>query len=237
MTRAEHSVKSVITVFLIILSTVMIDTAWKISLENSARTQAKYNLAQIKSCVNDILLVDEEGLYTNFKTKSKSELERTLDICAKNMKVSPNGDVWAYDLRTKAYVFESNPRYHGTKGRFWDRKKVCKEKDEWCGKLVAIMGSGYDSTWLGYSWLFKHDKEYLEWKVLPSEDIGFDEHSRGKIAEPQQIVVVQGAREQELLERYKWFRATVYGLGFFMIILNLLLQSNYTKHRRRKSDA
>ena len=232
----QYRTKTVIVIFLIIISTVAIDTVWRINLENSARTQAKYNLAQIKLCVNDLLLTDKEGLYTNYGKKTRKKLKRVLYICAKNMKVSKQGDVWAYDLNTKEYVFDSNPKYGAVDGRYWKSDKICSKQGSWCSRLITIMNSGYDSTWMGYSWIFKHDKEWLEWKVLPDEYLGFDGGSKSGEDKTQQVVVVQGARESELLHRYRIFRTFLYSLGFVMIVINLLLDINTPKYGRRSED-
>jgi len=234
----KYDLKTVVEVVLVVIITILIDSAWKVSLENSARTQAKYNLAQIKLCVDSLLLTDEDGLYTKYSVKTDKELNKALFVCAKNMKVSPQGDVWAYNLQTKKYVFDSNVKYGTIANRYWDKAHVCKSNKDWCGRLLTIMNSGYDSTWLGYSWVFKNDKEYLEWKVLPDETLGFDGKSRSGISTPQQIVVIQGAREKELLDRYRYFRMVVYGLGFVAIVL-VLLNSSYLhwleeKHNGKK---
>jgi len=234
--KHKYSTKSVLFILLTIISTLTIDTAWRISLENSARTQAKYNLSQIKMCVNDLLLMDKDGLYTRHSIKSEKEIYKALHTCAGHMKVSNSGSVWAFNLQDKKYIFDSNPKYSCGKDRYWTKKKICKNSREWCHKLVTIMSSGTDSTWMGYSWLFKHDKEYLEWRVLPSEDIGFGGLSKSSVVKPQQIVVVQGVSEKEMMTRYKWFRLVVYGIGFMMIFLNLLLSSSSIMYGRRRDD-
>ena len=232
----KYNYRTVLTILFIVLSTVAIDTVWKVSLENSARTQAKYNLAQVKLCVNDLLLTDSEGLYTKYGTKTRMELRAALFTCGKNMKISPQSDIWAYDLNSKEYVFDSNPKYGSVDGRYWKTSKLCKNRGSWCGRLVTIMNSGYDSTWMGYSWVFKKDKEWLEWKVIPGEYVGFDGGSKSGKNKTQQVVVVQGAREGELLHRYRVFRGFVYGLGFMMILLNLALQAHAPQANRRSTD-
>ena len=232
----KYNYRSVLVVLFIVLSTVAIDAVWKVSLEDSARTQAKYNLAQVKLCVNDLLLTDSDGLYTKYGTKTRMELRAALFTCGKNMKISPQGDIWAYDLNSKEYVFDSNPKYGSVDGIYWKASKLCGSKGDWCSRLITIMNSGYDSTWMGYSWIFKRDKEWLEWKVLPGEYIGFDGVSKSGNNKAQQVVVVQGAREGELLHRYRVFRGFVYGLGFLMILLNLALQAHTPTMKRRATD-
>jgi len=233
---AKYSVKSVIIILFILLGTVAIDTGFKVNIENSARIQAKYNLSQIKLCVNTLLLKDSDGLLTRYNQKPDAKIREALYTCAKNMKVSINGDVWAYDLHSKHYVFDSNQKYGSIVNRYWEKDKICGKK-EWCKKLLTIMASGYDSTWIGYSWIFKKDKEYLEWKVLPEENLGFNGISVTGKGKPQQIVVVQGAREKELMKRYTWLRTLIYSIGFIMIIGHLLLEVGRIKYGRRKDDS
>lgn len=219
----KYSVKSVITIVLIVLSTIGIDTVWKINLESSIRTQAHYNLNQIKLCLNNELLKSKiDGMYTKYGIKTRKQIADALYVCAEKSKLSAQGDVWAYDLHTKEYVFDSNPKYGKPEGRYWD-KRICNKQGSWCPELIKHMNSGNDSKGRE-SWKFQDDTEWLEWMVMPDVNSGYNGVTRTNSKTPQQIVVIQGARKSELMHRYRFFRMFLYTLGFVMIIINLLLE-------------
>jgi len=227
----KYSIKTVVLIAVVVLSSVIIDATWKVNLENSARTQAKFNLNQVKLCVNTLLLSDDKGLLTRYRYIPEKEITKALFTCSQEMKVTQNGDIWAYSLRTKEYVFDSSLRYIKKNGgrRYWDVEHICRTNKPWCLKLVREMNSGYDSKALKESWLFKHSKEYLEWIILPDENRGYDGLGRTGTIIPQQYVVIQGARENELMERYKWFRVAIYLTGLFMILIILIINNHERK--------
>ena len=239
----KHSNTTVFTVMLIVMCTVSIDVSWQYFLEKSARTQAVFSLNNIQSCVNTVLLTDEEGLLTNYRDIPNGEIEKALKICAGKSLITPTGDVFAFDLRTKDFIFDPSLDCYVEGGKSMEPGSECLQhlNPVPCEWAMGLMLAGYNSSphtkaW----WQFDGGREYLEWKVLPDEQRGYDGIIRGGAMRPHQVVVAQGVQEDELHNRYKGFRVVLYGIGFVSIIINLMLSvhSNLTVMRqsRRAED-
>ena len=221
----KYSSTRIAVMILIVLCTVTIDVSWKHYLETSARITAQNNLKQAQVCVNDLLLLNADSPIYNTKI-SNNDIEKALKTCAREMKVTQTGDMFAYSLRTLDFIFDPSLDCYVEGGKFMTIDSECKlHKDpKKCEEAMRVMNTGYDSdislrTW----WKFDNSREYLEWTILPSERMGFDGVSRGGILKPNQVLLAQGVQEDELWDRYRGFRAIVYGLMFLSIIINLLL--------------
>ena len=220
----KYSSTRIAVVVLIVLCTVIIDVSWKHYLETSARMTAQQNLKQAQVCVNDLLLNNADSpIYDTHITND--DVEKALKICAREMKVTTTGDMFAYSLRTLDFVFDPSLDCYVEGGKKMTADSECTlHKDpEICKQAMAVMNTGYNSdihmrAW----WQFDDAREYLEWVVLPSERMGFDGVPRGGILKPNQVLLVQGVQEDELWDRYRGFRAIVYGIMFFSIIINLV---------------
>lgn len=213
-------------ILIILLSLITIDSTWKFYLEISARTQAQYNLEQTRTCVNDILLTKGPTNPVYNPNITNDQIEKALKTCARNMRVSPTGDMFAFDMRTKEFIFDTSLDCFVEGGKFMTEESECKlHKDpQQCVKIMRIMNVGFNTDRdLQAWWKFDDAKEYLEWKILPSEDIGFDGIQRGGILKPRQVLVAQGVQEDEIRQRYLPFRIIVHSVAFFAIILVLLL--------------
>jgi len=221
----KYSSTRIAVMILIVLCTVTIDVSWKHYLETSARITAQNNLKQAQVCVNDLLLLNADSPIYNTKI-SNNDIEKALKTCAREMKVTQTGDMFAYSLRTLDFIFDPSLDCYveGGKKMTTDSECTLHKDKEVCKSVMTLMNTGYNSdisqrTW----WKFDNSREYLEWIVLPSERIGFDGVSRGGILKPNQVLLAQGVQEDELWDRYRGFRAIVYGLMFLSIIINLLL--------------
>ena len=221
----KYSSTRIAVMILIVLCTVTIDVSWKHYLETSARITAQNNLKQAQVCVNDLLLLNADSPIYNTKI-SNNDIEKALKTCAREMKVTQTGDMFAYSLRTLDFIFDPSLDCYveGGKKMTTDSECTLHKDQEVCKSVMTLMNTGYNSdisqrTW----WKFDNSREYLEWIVLPSERIGFDGISRGGILKPNQVLLAQGVQEDELWDRYRGFRAIVYGLMFLSIIINLLL--------------
>lgn len=231
-----YSLRTIIITTVIILSTIIVDVSWRHYTEISTRTQAKYNLKQTQACVNDLLL--KKHNFPVFNTNiSNSDIEKALKTCAREMRVSPTGDMFAFDLRTKEFIFDPSLDCFIEGGKYMTYESECSihNDKEVCGSVLKILNSGYDSDqYQKVWWKFDNAKEYLEWVILPQEQFGFDGVERGGLLQPRQVVLVQGVQEDEILERYASFRVTVHILGFLSIIFILLLDVKDNEVRTRK---
>lgn len=221
----KYSSARIAVVLLILLSTIAIDISWKFYLEKSARITAKFNLQQAKTCVNDLLLSNADSPIYNPKI-SNDEIEKALKTCAREMKVTTTGDMFAFNLRTLEFVFDPSLDCYVEGGKIMTAESECglHQDPNKCKEVIREMLGGYDSdihklNW----WKFDDAREYLEWTILPNETIGFDGIHRGGILKPNQVLLAQGVQEDELLARYSGFRLILYAIAFLSIILNLLI--------------
>ena len=65
---------------LIVVCTVLIDTSWKIFVEQSARQVARYNVENIKNCVTEVVKIDGNTIDV-----SNADVEKAMKAC--NMKI------------------------------------------------------------------------------------------------------------------------------------------------------
>ena len=221
----KYSSARITVVLLILLSAIAIDISWKFYLEKSARITAKFNLQQAKTCVNDLLLSNTDSPIYNPKI-SNDEIEKALKTCAREMKVTTTGDMFAFNLRTLEFVFDPSLDCYVEGGKYMTAESECglHQDPNKCKEVMREMLGGYDSdihklNW----WKFDYAREYLEWTILPNETVGFDGIHRGGILKPNQVLLAQGVQEDELRARYSGFTMILYGIAFLSIILNLLI--------------
>jgi len=238
----KYTSTRVMIIALILLCTVAIDISWKHYLETSARITAQFNLQQAKTCVNDLLLQNADAPVYDGKIDN-TMIEKALKTCAREMKVTKTGDMFAYNLRTLDFVFDPSLDCYVEGGKKMTIDSECQlhQDPKICAEAMKVMNTGYDSDisqrhW----WKFDDAREYLEWVVLPNERMGFDGVPRGGILKPNQVLLTQGVQEDELWSRYAGFRAILYGIGFLSIIINLLVAVHENmlegKRNERKRD-
>lgn len=223
---------------LIVLCTVGIDVAWQFNLENSARITAKFNLKQAQVCVNDLLLKSHDAPIYNPKI-TNDDIEKALKTCAREMRVTTAGDMFAFNLRTTEFVFDPSLDCFVEGGKYMTKESECTlhNNPKKCEEVMPKMLTGYDSNIEDMNWWkFDDAREYLEWVVLPSEKMGFDGLQRGGILKPNQVLLVQGVQEDELQARYRNFTIVLYGIMFLSIIINLLIATHENMLEEKKHD-
>lgn len=231
-----YSFRAVITTLIIIVSTVILDVSWKHYTEISTRIQAQYNLKQAQVCVNDLLLKNNNSPIYSINI-SNDDIEKALKTCAREMRTTPTGDMFAFDLRTKEFIFDPSLDCFIEGGKFMTIESECSlhNDKELCNDVLKEMSSGYNSDIHKMTfWKFDDAKEYLEWVILPSEQIGFDGVERGGLLKPKQVLLAQGVQEDEIWARYSHFRMVLHTLGFLSIIFILLLDIKDNEARTMK---
>lgn len=218
---------AIVVAILVTLMTIVVDSVWKVNLERSVRQQARYNLQQIKSCMNDLLLTDKFVGYKPLKIEiTNDDVERTLKTCARDMKTSATGDVFAFDLKSLNFVFDPSLDCYVEGGKQMTKESECSihQNPKLCEQAMTKLSSGVDSDQdtLAY-WRFNSGKEYLEFIVLPDKQIGYDGNMRGGNVKPHQIVVAQGSQEDELHNRYLITRMAVFLSGLIVILITLII--------------
>ena len=234
----KYTSARVMVLALIVLCTVGIDITWKYYLETSARVTAKYNLQQAKTCVNDLLLKNADSPVYDGRI-TNDDVEKALKTCARDMKVTTTGDMFAYNLRTLDFVFDPSLDCYveGGKKMTIDSECTLHKDTSKCKEVMKVMNTGYDSD-IGQRnwWKFDDAREYLEWVVLPSERIGFDGLARGGILKPNQVLLAQGVQEDELWSRYAGFRVVLYGIMFISMVINILIAVHENMLEEKRDD-
>ena len=163
----KYSGSRITVVILILLSTIAIDISWKFYLEKSARITAKFNLQQAKICVNDLLLQNADSPIYNMKIDNNM-VEMALKTCAREMKVTQTGDMFAFNLRTTEFVFDPSLDCYVEGGKYMTAESECglHQDPNKCKEVMREMLGGYDSdihklNW----WKFDDAREYLEWII------------------------------------------------------------------------
>ena len=153
------------------------------------------------------------------------------------MRTTPTGDMFAFDLRTKEFIFDPSLDCFVEGGKFMTIESECSlhNDKELCKDVLKEMSSGYNSDIHKMTfWQFDDAREYLEWVILPSEQVGFDGIERGGLLKPKQVLLAQGVQEDEIWARYSNFRMVLHTLGFLSIILILLLDVKDNEARTMK---
>lgn len=225
---------AIVVVILITLMTIVVDSVWKVNLERSVRQQARYNLQQIKSCMNDLLLTDKFVRYKPLKIEiTNDDVERALKTCARDMKTSATGDVFAFDLKSLNFVFDPSLDCYVEGGKQMTKESECSihQNPKLCEQAMTKLSSGVDSDQDTFAyWEFNSGKEYLEFIVLPDKQIGYDGNMRGGNVKPHQIVVAQGSQEDELHNRYLITRMAVFLSGLIVILITLIITLSHREN-------
>jgi hypothetical protein len=142
------------------------------------------------------------------------------------MRTSATGDMFAFDLKTLEFVFDPSLDCYVEGGKKLTKESECSlhQNPKLCEQAIVKLTSGTDSDQdtLAF-WQFNNGREYLEYMVLPNKQTGYGGTLRGGNVKPHQIVVVQGAQEDELHNRYMLTRIAVAVSGLIVILITLIM--------------
>jgi len=203
------------------ISTVVVNTTWSYYLELHERSQARNMLNKIRTCV--------------INTKEGDTIDK-LESCASGVKTTPTGDVFAYSLKTKRFLYDPSFDCHTEYNRYMTTESECTlhSDKEACAKAIAIMNKGMDSyRGQNVSWRFDDSRELLEWIVFPDESHTLDGELRNNsLKGSDQIIIAIGIQEDELFKEFFVFEIVLLSQSFIAIILVLL----YGVYYRRFND-
>lgn len=211
---------SIVICAFVLIATTALDIVLKLNIERVARQQAHYNLEQTKACVNELIL----GEPKLFRQVADEEIETALFICGSKQRITQTGDMFAFNLRTLKFLFDPSIDCHVDGGKYMTKESECSlhQDKQACYDSAVYLTSGTSSELDTYvSWKFDNAREMLEWKVLPSDDYGFDGVKRSGTIKPHQVVLVQGIQEDELTQKYMITRVVIFIGGLLIIILSL----------------
>lgn len=209
-------IRSCISVISILFATIIINTTWQYQLEHYARYQVRTNtLKSVKKCM------------LNSKNTDVIDI---LQECASGVHTTPTGDMFAYNLNTKRFVFDPSLDCHVEGGKSMTIESECtlhKDKSA-CKEALVIMNKGFDSfKGLDTKWNFDGSDEWLEWFIYPDESYGLNGKIKTGFSKPEQILVAIGIQKDELFSEFKLVDLIIKFLGGFAIIVVLLAEVYY----------
>lgn len=212
--------KSVVYLYFILLAAVtciVTIATLRLCVEDNARQQARYNLAQIKYC------------YTN--TVTQMGVAKSLDVCTAKVKTSFTGDVYVLDAETREFVHDNSSDV--PKKLVFTQESVGKYFTNWESAQAAIdmiMLGKNSETGVRASYFFNNKAEWLEWRYLPDDVKNVNE---------LKLIAVQGIQSEEAFANFKAAEYVIIVVtSIFIIILLFLykLQYNTDFVRRREYD-
>jgi hypothetical protein len=191
-------IRMLTNVLIIVVAAMLVDTTYNFQVEQYARKQARNTLNKVSSCIDDM---------------GDEDIVDKVAACAKGVTTTPTGDMFAYNLNTKEFVFDPSLDCKSDVALKMTNISLCPLHNSAvaCNEALKVMNLGYDSTQqTRASWLFDDSTEYLEWVIYPNEHEGIDGLKRGGEITPNQIVLAIGIQSDELESNFN--------------ILNLLLR-------------
>ena len=170
------------------------------------------------------------------KGVTDKELEKYFKICAGKMKITPTGDMFAFDLNTRKFVFDPSLDCQTTEAIMTEDSncKLHKHPKD-CKKALVSLSSGYDSgDFNEVGWRFTENIEWLEWKVLPTEQRGFDGRLRGGLKKPHQVVLVQGIQKNETKAKTQIYYYVLFFISLMMLVMLLVFAVQGGNNDKRK---
>jgi len=180
---------------------------------DSYNEQAKLELQHIKTCFNSV----------------NGSVVDKLSKCASNSLVGGRtGDVFVINLKDMKLIWDNSIDCKTSKTMYLTKNSVCKlaSNQESCGRLSKQIKLGYNGK---YSWNFDDSEEHNNWIILPDEIHNFDGSSRATQGIKDQIVLVQGFQEDEVMTKYKiinWINKIITSIILILLSLLLLIQNN-----------
>ena len=213
--------RTVIIVLCILLGTVGVNAMHSLQLENAARTQARYQLQKAKECT---------------LANPKGDQQHSLEFCLNNVRATATGDSFAYNIKTKQFVYDQSVDCFVEGGKLFTQDSVCAlHKDPAaCLAIEQLISKGYDSTEKTRAvWLFDDAPEYLEWVIFPSETLGLSLIPRGGDIQPEQLAIALGIEQDELEGSGFSFSLFIKILAALSLILVLLNEAHYVQEKKR----
>jgi hypothetical protein len=179
-------IRTLTNILVVVVAVILVDVTYKYQVEQYARKQARNTLNKVSSCIDGM---------------AEDDIVDKVAACAKGVTTTPTGDMFAYNLNTKEFVFDPSLDCKSDVALKMTNISLCPLHNSAvaCSKAIEVMDLGYDSTQqTRASWLFDDSTEYLEWVIYPNEHEGIDGLERGGEIAPNQIVLAIGVQSDEL---------------------------------------
>lgn len=202
---------TILAVIILLLSTVIVDMHMSHLIEQDKRQQARYNLEQIKNCL-------DRGL-------TKSPEAEVFEQCIGKSKTSQTGDVYVFNPFTLDNIYDTSVDIPLNRQLRFTPDSLGLIFTDWNSAEIALkkMTLGKDSKYGdNVKYLFDDDWEWLEWIYYPKE-------ASKAFSKNVPYVIVQGTQKDEVFKRYEVIRLSVFGIISFICLL--LLSTVRVSHR------
>ena len=195
----------------IMVSMIILTTASHYYIEKKARECARQSLEQVRTCTANS---KEDGIIDK------------LAICAKGVRTTTTGDIFAYNTVTRQFVFDASTDCHTEATMRMTAESICSVHADpsACVEAMHRMDMGVDSSKEHHAqWLFDDSPELLEWVVYPDNSGGVRWLNTGDSVKEEQIVIALGVQLDELNQSFAVFYLLIIGLAFIGLVFSLLL--------------
>ena len=199
---------------LIIVLAISSDVLLRLSIEDSARHQARYNLEQIKYCYG--------------RASKVMDMRASLETCTAKARVGFSGDVYVLDAETKEFVVENS--FDVPNGAmYFTKESVGKHFNDWSTadsaiKKILLGKDSEEGSKVAY--LFDNSVEWLEWKYLPDAT---------KYTNDRKLIVVHGVQSDEIFAHFGVLEKVGFifaGILVFFLLVAHNIHINYVYGRR-----
>lgn len=181
MSRERRKSSGIAIAILVIVLAISSDVLLRLSVEDNARQQARYNLQQIKYCYG--------------RASKVMDMRAALETCTAKARVGFSGDVYALDVETKEFVVENSSDVPNG-AMYFTKESIGKHFNDWSTadsaiKKILLGKDSEEGTKVSY--LFDNSVEWLEWKYLPDAT---------KYTNDRKLIVVHGVQSDEIFAHF-----------------------------------
>jgi len=202
-------VNKVVVIIILLVGSIIVDFSLQLSIENSKRQQARYNLEEMKKCMSC--------------TTKHTSIDKALEACASKSRTTFTGDAYVLDAYTLEFLYDaSNDTDNKVQKLYFTERSISKYFNDWksAESFISVVTLGKDSTAeTRKSYLFDDSTEWLEWKYFPSDlTSNFGE---------KKMILVQGIQSDEALAEYVVVRWVIRIITLLSVIVLLALRKTH----------
>lgn len=214
MSRERRKSSGIAIAILVIVLAISSDVLLRLSVEDNARQQARYNLQQIKYCYS--------------RSSKMMDTVQALETCTAKARVGFSGDVYVLDAETKEFVVENSSDVPNG-AMYFTKESIGKHFNDWSTadsaiKKILLGKDSEEGTKVAY--LFDNSVEWLEWKYLPDAT---------KYTNDRKLIVVHGVQYDEIFAHFGALEKVGFifaGILVFFLLVAHNIHVNYVYGRR-----
>ena len=173
----------------LLLFTMIFTSIVAVDIQLEYRKQARYNLEQVKTCLNS--------------TNKFISINKAFEVCTSNSRTTTTGDIYVLDGETLEFIHENS--HDVPRGLSFTKDSVGKYFKDWNSAkeaLVHITSGKNSDVVYNASYNFDGDTEWAEWVNYIHNDKWY--------------IIVHGTQKDEALHSYRYITYLIY-LGVFLL--------------------